>query len=159
MISIPTLFFLNNVLHKKIRVLKSENILVAWNYPDEKRIWYDYSLVRKEHQKAYLLEEVADLLEKSATTLKLWMQSNIISHPSGRSYKISNRLPNKYYWSENDVLDLRDQLYDLIPKNKYNEPYRSSKLISKAELLQKMRGDSSYYMKDENDNYVKVWKA
>lgn len=131
---------------------------MAWNYPNESRIWYDCSLVRKEFQMAYKLRQVGELLGRVENTLKAWMHNGIIHHPSGRIYKIHNRLPSTYYWSEQDVLDLRDQIYEMTPKNKHGEPYRNFQLPSRADLLAKMRGDNSYYVKSDNGEYVKVWK-
>lgn len=156
---IPTFFFLNKNIHKKLRIIPSENILVAWDYPSEKRVWYDYSLVRKNFQMAYKLDQVGELLGRSPLVLKEWWEKKIIEHPSGRIYKIHNRLPSTHYWSEDDVLNLRDQIYELSPKNKFGEPHRGFKLISRAELLSKMRGDNSFYVKAESGEYIKVWKA
>lgn len=157
--SVPTYFFLDDVLHKKLRVIVSENVLVAWNYPDEKRLWLDHSWVKKNYQKAYKLVQVAELIGRSKNSLADLLDRKLVRHPSGKAYRIHNRMPSTTYWSEDDVLDLRDQLYALTPKNKYNEPYRGFKLISKAELLAKMRGDSGLYVKNEEGEFVKIWKA
>lgn len=158
-LEIPTFFFLNSVLHKVLKKIKSENILVAWNYPEESRIHYDFSLVKKNYQKAYTIREVSELVEISEKKIRSYLDRKLVQHPSGKSYTIHNRKPNTYYWSEDDVLDLRDQLYNLVPKNKYGEPTRKYDLISKAELLSKMRGDQSYYVKAEDGRYIRVWKA
>lgn len=148
-------------MHKKLSVIRAQNILVAWNYPEEKRLWYDYSLVRKEYQHAYKIQEVAELVGRTAHTLRVFWDNGLIQQPSGQVYRIQSRKPSSYYWSEDDVLDLRDHLYEFLPKNKHGEPYKgkSRELLSKAELLAKMRGDSSYYVKSESGEYVKVWKA
>lgn len=156
---IPTFFFLNKDIHKKLRVIPSENILVAWDFPEEKRVWYDYSLVRKSFQMAYKINQVSELIGRAQATLKEWLDKKIIEHPSGRIYKIHNRLPSTYYWSEDDVLNLRDQIFELAPKNKYGEPYRNFQLISRAELMAKMRGDNSLYIRSESGEFIKVWKA
>jgi hypothetical protein len=68
-------------------------------------------------------------------------------------------MPGKWMWSERDVLDLRDAIFDLAPKNKYGEPYTNFKLVNKVELQRKMRGDTSYYVKNKDGDYVKVWRA
>ncbi len=156
---IPKKFFLNKELHKNIRVIKSENILVAWNYPEEKRMWYDHALVKREFQNAYKLSEVAGLIGRRASVLIDWIERRLIQHPSGQEYNINNRTPKSQYWSEDDVLDLRDQIFNLTPKNKYGEPYKSFDLISRSELVAKMRGNESYYVRAEDGAYVQIWKA
>jgi len=158
-LEVPTFFFLNSDLHKKIKTIKSENILIAWDYPNESRIHYDFSLVKANYQAAYKIKEVAGLIGIVEKRIRSLLDRKLVQHPSGRSYTIHNRKPNTYYWSEDDVLDLRDQLYNLVPKNKYGEPTRKYDLISRAELLSKMRGDQSYYVKSEDGRYIKVWKA
>jgi hypothetical protein len=62
-------------------------------------------------------------------------------------------------WSEQDILNLRDTIFELAPKNKYGEPYANFKLISKADLLSKMREGTSLYVKNEAGEYIKVWRA
>jgi len=62
-------------------------------------------------------------------------------------------------WSEDDVLTLREDFYELAPKDKYGDPHRTFKLVSKSELLSKMHEDISYYVKNESGDYVRVWKA
>ena len=40
-------FFLNGKIHKVIRASKAKDELVAWCYPDKKRVMYSYSQVKK----------------------------------------------------------------------------------------------------------------
>ena len=156
---VPSYFFLDNKLYKKIRVVKSENYVVAWSYEDEKRVWITYSVVRREASPAYKSGEVAKLIDKSKSLILSYVRRNLVDQPSGRLYTIKNKLPGEFMWSEQDILDLRDSLFELAPKNKYGEPYSNFKLISKAELLSKMRKDTSFYVKNENGDFVKVWRT
>ena len=156
---VPSYFFLDDKLYKKIRVVKSENYVVAWSYEDEKRVWITYSVVRREAGKAYKLSEVAEMIDKPKSTILSYVKRNLVEKPSGRLYTIKNKVPGEYMWSENDILDLRDSIFDLAPKNKYGEPYSNLKLISKAELLSKMRKDTSFYVRNENGDFIKIWRA
>lgn len=156
---IPTFFFLDEKLHKKIRVVKSENLLVAHSYEDEKRVWFNYQQSLRNFQHAYRTKKVAELIEKSEVYINDLIKRNLIDRPTGISYAIATRRPGPVYWSEDDVLNLRANLFALARKNKYGEPYSNFKLISEAELLHKMRGGEAYYIKDENNNFVKVWRA
>lgn len=156
---VPSYFFLDEKLYKKIRVVKSENYVVAWSYEDEKRVWITYSVVRREATPAYKLRDVSKLIDKTQSLILSYVKRNLVEKPSGRLYTVRNKIPGEYMWSEQDILDLRDSLFELAPKNKYGEPYSNFKLISKAEILSRMRKDASFYVKDENGEFIKVWRT
>lgn len=156
---LPNYFFLEEKLYKKIRVVKSENYVVAWSYEEEKRMWLTYSIVRQYATEAYDLTQVSKLIDKRKSYILSYIKRNLVAPPSARTYSIRNKVPGKWMWSEQDVLDLRDTLFELAPKNKYGEPYTNLKLISKAELLSKMRKDTAFYVRDDNGDFVKIWRA
>lgn len=156
---IPKMFFLDGDLHQKIRTIPSENIIVAWNYPREERVHYNYQQTRRRFQNAFDVKQVAGLLEKKLDDLKKMIRNNIIERGSGASYAIATRRPGPVYWSEDDLLDLRSELFAIAKKNMYGEPRTDFKLISEAELLHKIKGGESYYIKDKNGEFVKVWRV
>jgi hypothetical protein len=156
---IPRMFFLDGDLHKKLSVIISENILVAWNYPREERSHYNYQQARRRFQSAFDIKEVAELLEQPLVKLKTLVRNNILSRGSGGSYAIANRRPGTVYWSEDDLLNMRSEMFAIAKKNKYGEPYAGFTLISEAELAHKIRGGESYYVKNKNGDFVKVWRA
>lgn len=156
---IPKMFFLDGNLHQKIKTIPSENILVAWNYPREERSHYNYQQARRRYQHAYDIKQAADLLEEPLLKLKKFLKNNLISRGSGVSYTIATRRPSTVYWSEDDLIDMRSELFAMAKKNKYGEPYANFKLISQAELLHKIRGGESYYIRDKDGEFVKVWRA
>lgn len=153
------MFFLDGNLHQKISMIPSENILVAWNYPREERSHYNYQQVRRRYQRAFDIKQVAELTEQSLDRLKKLIKNNILSRGSGSSYTIATRRPGPVYWSEDDLLDLRSEMFAIAKKNAYGEPYAGFKLISEAELVHKIRGGESYYIKNDDGEFVKVWRA
>jgi hypothetical protein len=156
---VPNYFFLNNKLYQKIRVVKSENYVVAWSYEDEQRMRFNHSSVLRDATKAYELREVSRLIDKPQSVILSYMGRNLVDYPSGRTYTKTSKKPGKWMWSQQDVLDLRDAIVAVAPKNKYGEPFPSFQLISKAELLAKMNEDTSYYIKNDKGEFVKVWRA
>jgi len=156
---LPSLFFLNEKLHKRLKVVKSEDIVVAFCFPDEQEHRYFYSMARREFQKAYSIAQVSELTKRPATEIDRFLKNKLIDKPSGFEYHIASRKPKGLRWSQDDVLELRDKLYDLAPKQKDGFPNPAFRLASKAELLQKINGDTSYYVKNEEGTYIKVWKA
>lgn len=158
-IQIPGMFFLDGELNKKVRTIPSENVLVAWNFPREARLHYNYQQARKRIQNAYNVKEVAELLEEPVDRIKKLVRNNILSRGSGASYTIATRRPGPVYWSEDDVLDTRNELFAIAKKNVYGEPHARFKLISEAELVHKIRGGESYYIRNKDGDFVKVWRA
>lgn len=156
---VPRMFFLDGDLHKKISVIVSENILVAWNFPREERCHYNHQQVRRRFQHAFDIKEVAELLEQPLYKLKTLVKNNILSRGSGSSYAIANRRPTAVYWSEDDLISMRSEIFAIAKKNKYGEPHKGFKLISEAELTHKIRGGESYYVKNKDGEFVKVWRA
>ncbi len=140
-------------------MVKAQDYVVAWSFEDEMRMRFNYSSVRRDASKAYKLEEVADLIGRTAKDILSNMKRNMVSLPSGRLHNVRTKKPGRHMWSEDDVLTLREEYFDLARKDKYGDPYTSFKLISKSELLSKMRGDISYYVINEAGEYVRVWKA
>jgi hypothetical protein len=157
--TLPNYFFLDDKLYNKIRIIKSENVLVAWDYKEEKRVWLNYQQSLKRFQNAYKIAEVAELLGKKPEYLKRLIKNNLIDRGSGMSYSVKTRQPLAVYWSEDDVFNLRSDLFALAKKNEYGEPSNTFKLISEAELMAKIRGGDSYFIQDKNGNFVKVWRA
>lgn len=156
---IPNYFILNDRLYKKIRVVKSEDYVVAWSYYDERRMRFSYSGTRREAKKAFLIKEVSELIEWPMRKLTDYLDRGLIDYPANRLYAIKTKRPGQWMWSEDEVLELRDRLYSLARKNKYGEPYYGFKLISKADLIAKMTDQVAYYVKGQDGEFRKVWRA
>lgn len=156
---IPRMFFLDGELHKKISIIPSENILVAWSYPREGRMHYNYRQVLRRYQNAFNVKATAELLDQPLIKFKKMVKNNLLSRGSGVSYAIATRRPGPVYWSEDDLLNVRSELFALAKKNQYGEPSPKFTLISEAELLHKIRGGESYYIKNKDGEFVKVWRA
>ena len=54
-------FFLNDKVHKVLRSSRAKDELVAWCYPDHKRVMYSYSQVEKHMENAYSMKDVSEL--------------------------------------------------------------------------------------------------
>jgi len=156
---LPTLFFLNGKLHKKLKIVKSEDIIVAFCFPDESESRYFYSMVRREFQKAYSITQVSRLTKRPIAEITKFLKNKLIDKPSGFEYHIASRNPKGLRWSQDEVLALRDRLYELAPKRKDGFPSPAFKLASRAELLNAINEDASYYVRNEDGDFIRVWKV
>lgn len=145
-------FFLNGNIHKVLKASHSKDELVAWCYPDKKRVMYSYSQVRKHMQNAYTLTQVAAILNKHRVTIQDYILEGKIKAPQ-KVYPIGNpdhENWSKYMFSESDVLDLHQFILD--------SGY-SSELPSRAELSALLKNNLILYTKTEEGKFVPVWKA
>ena len=62
-------FFLNSKIHKVLNYSRAKDELIAWCYPDKKRVLYSYSQVIKNMENAYSTKQVAELLNKHKITI------------------------------------------------------------------------------------------
>jgi hypothetical protein len=144
-------FFLNKKIHKVIRSSRSKDELVAWCYPDKKRVLYSYSQVEKGMENAYTLSQVSKILDKHRVTIQDYILEGKIRPPQ-KVYPIGNPDSNwsKYMFSESDILDLHQFILDAG---------YSSGLPSKSELSAILKNNLILYTKTQEGKFVPVWKA
>lgn len=144
-------FFLNDKIHKTIRSNRAKDELVAWCYPDKKRVLYSYSQVEKYGQNAYTIKEVGQMLNKHKVTIENYILAGKIKYPQ-KVYPISNpdSTWNKFMLNEKDIMDLHEFILDSgYTKN----------IPSKSELQAILKHNIILYTKVDGDKFVPVWKA
>lgn len=156
---VPNYFFMDGKIYKKLSIVRSEDFINVWSYADERRMRFNYSSVRRNATKAYSLREVSEIMERSAQDISMYVSRGFVPKPSGFIYHIASKRPHMLLWSQDDILYLRDRIYEVAPKKQDGTPFARFKLLSKAELLAKLKGDASYYVKDSEGNMVRVWKS
>lgn len=144
-------FFLNNKIHKVLKLSRAKDELIAWCYPDKKRVLYPYSQVKKNMENAYSAKEVAEVLQKHKVTIEDYILDGKIKRPQ-IVYPIGNPESKwfKFMFSTSDVLDLHSFILD--------SGY-SSNMPSKTELLAILRHNMVLYTKTNDGQFVPVWKA
>jgi ribosomal protein L25 (general stress protein Ctc) len=144
-------FFLNNKIHKVLKRSRARDELIAWCYPDKKRVLYSYSQVEKNMQNAYTTKETAELLNKHKVTIEEYILQGKVKEPQ-RVYPIGNPDSkwNKFMFSESDILDIHQFIIDIG---------YSKNVPSKAELQALLKHNMILYTKTEEGGFVPVWKA
>lgn len=143
-------FFLNNKIHKVIKLSRAKDELIAWCYPDKKRVLYAYSEVKKYKESAYTTKEVAELLNKHKVTIEEYILTGKIKIPQ-RIYPIGNPSSewSKFMFSESDILDLHQYILDVgYTKN----------MPSRTELTALLKQNIILYTKTDT-GFVPVWRA
>jgi len=145
-------FFLNDKIHKVLKSSRSKDEMVAWCYPDKKRVMYSYSQVKKNMDTAYTVVEVASMLNKHRVTIQEYILNEKVATPQ-KIYPIGQ--PDSENWSQymfnqKNILDIHQHILD---------SGHSKEIPSKAELQALLKNNLILYTKTEEGKFVPVWKA
>ena len=152
-------FYLNGLLHKVLRRSRAEDLLVAWDYQNSKRVAYSLTDVNKNKQHAYPISEVVKIIGKHEDTINLHMRRGNLKYPQ-RLYSLNgNKTPGKYYWSEDDIR----YMHDFFKTVHRGRPRNDGKITpgnmpSRAEIEAMMRQENILYIKNDDGTFVPVWK-
>lgn len=153
-------FFLEGELHRVLAMSKHQNRIIAWNYPQEAKIHYFITHVKKHMQHAYKIKEVADLLCRDYYRLMSYICYGDLQRPQ-RTYTLDGRKsPGVYFLSEDDVLEW----HDFISEKHRGRPrkdgiVRPADMPTRKELMGMMQGGRQLYIQDEETGeYVPVWR-
>ncbi len=144
-------FFLNDKIHKVLRSSRAKDEVVAWCYPDRKRVLYSYSLVEKNMENAYSIKDAGKLLNRHKVTIEEYILAGKIKVPQ-KVYPISNPESSwfKFMLSESDILDIHQFILD--------DGYLTN-LPSRTELKALLKHNMILYTKTVDGSFVPVWKA
>lgn len=144
-------FFLNEKIHKVIKSSRARDEIIAWCYPDKKRVLYSYSQVDKYMENAYSTTEAAELLNRHKVTIEEYILQGKIKAPQ-KVYPISNPDSkwSKYMFSESDILDIHQFIIDAG---------YIRELPSRNELKAILKHNLILYTKTNDGSFVPVWKA
>lgn len=145
-------FFLNDKIHKVLKSSRSKDEMIAWCYPDKKRVMYSYSQVKKNMETAYTVVEVASMLNKHRVTIQEYILDEKVATPQ-KIYPIGQ--PDSENWSQymfnqKNILDIHQHILD---------SGHSKEIPSKAELQALLKNNLILYTKTEEGKFVPVWKA
>ena len=106
-------FFLNGKIHKVLKSSRARDEIIAWCYPDKKRVLYSYSLVQKNMENAYSIKDAGVLLNRHKVTIEEYILAGKIKEPQ-KVYPISNPEStwSKFMLSESDILDIHQFILD-----------------------------------------------
>jgi hypothetical protein len=126
--------------------------MVAWCYPDKKRVMYSYSQVKKNMETAYTVVEVASMLNKHRVTIQEYILNEKVATPQ-KIYPIGqpdSERWSQYMFNQKNILDIHQHILD---------SGHSKEIPSKAELQALLKNNLVLYTKTEDGKFVPVWKA
>lgn len=153
-------FFMNGEPHKVLQKNHGADILVAWNYIEEKTVTYSLSQARKMMEKAFVTGQVERMVNRTRVAMLSYIKDGHIRAPYLTHALQGTRRKVCYIWSEQDVLDLHDMLLTRSRGRPRSDGRPIvNQLPSKAELMAMMRNDAVLYTKTKDGGFQPVWQA
>jgi MerR HTH family regulatory protein len=153
-------FYLNDSLHRTLHVNRTDDTIIAFNFVEGKRVAYNYSDVQKNKKHAYSISEAAKLINRHVDTIKRHLRAGDIRKPQ-QAYALDdkNRL-SRYYFNENDIRELREFFKTVhIGRPRNDGEITASNIPSRVELEAMLRNETVLYVKNNEGEFVPVWKA
>lgn len=152
-------FYLDDKLYKVLHKNRAEDLIIVWDYEAGKRLAFSLSQVLKNKKSAYTVAQTAKMIGRSVDTIKRHWRAGEIRKPV-RTYSLDGqRKPNKYFFSEDDIRELHEFFKTVHRGRPRKDGYiTASKIPSLAELEALMRNEKVLYAKNEEGEFVPVWK-
>lgn len=152
-------FYLDGKLFKTLHKNRAEDLVIVWDYEAGKRVAFSLSQVLKTKKSAYTVAQTAKMINRSVDTIKRHWRAGEIKKPV-RTYSLDGQQkPNKYFFSEDDVRELHE-FFKTVHRGRprHDGLITASKIPSLAELEAVMRNEKVLYTKNEEGEFVPVWK-
>ncbi len=151
-------FYLNGEPHKVIKISRSEDLLISWNYDQKKRVTYVWSVAKRDIEKGFTMKSVASIFNRNRLIIHRYIQNGNIKRPK-QIYSIETGRPSGFLFSKNDMRDLHEYLLTVHRgRPRKDGEITNSNLVSRAELEALMNEDKVLYTKDSSGEFVPVWK-
>lgn len=152
-------FYLDDKLYKTLHKNRAEDLIIVWDYEAGKRIAYSLSQVLKNKKGAYTVSQAAKMINRSTDTIKRHWRAGDIRKPIQTYSLDGQRKPNKYFYSEDNIREMHEFFKTVHRGRPRNDGYiTASKIPSLAELEALMRNEKVLYAKNDEGEFVPVWK-
>lgn len=160
---IPNLFFLDEILYRKISHNRYSDEFKAFSMIDKEMQLLPYTYVLQNFQRAYTLDETSELVNRTRNTVFLNIYNGWIKGTHAVIWPVSgNPRPRGYRWSPNGVMKLRDafaERQDAIERDPLSRG-RNKYVPSRAEVRARLNNEKIlYYRDEETGEFRPTWRA
>lgn len=158
MAKVPTYFFFADSFYKKVSVVVSDDTVIAYNYATETREHLPRMGVKRWHKRALRISQAASILKVPKSWVNEAIEKKMIdSRYIGSAYNLSSFRHIGNYISVEGMYDLRDLLWDKLPKNKYGVPHKDV-MPSKTLLEHRLSTlDSDNFVEYGTDGVLRIF--
>lgn len=151
-------FYLHGNLHKILHISRARDLLTAYDFAEGKTKVYPWSEVQRRRQHAFTITQAGALLDRHRDRIMSYMEEGNVPWPQ-REYSLETGRPGRYFFSEDDMMDLRDYVATVhIGRPRKDGKVTNNRIPTREELRAMMQQGRVLYVK-ENDEFVPVWKA
>lgn len=145
-------FFLNGDLYKKLGADRAKNQLKAYNYTEQRVKMLMLSEAKRYRKPAFDARQVSQMLNRSKRTIYYYIENDFFQ-PSGKSDMPGSDGTGKWWFTDDDVLALRDVIAENCKTSK-----APMKLPSREEVRAMTRTKKMLYVQ-QGDEFVPIFKA
>lgn len=147
--------FINGELHHIIYINVPGDIVTTFNFIQNKMIKYPYRHTKKHSQKAYLINEVAKIVNRHPDRIRAGIKEGKLKKPQRAG-------PNgKYYFNDDDILDIQDYFANIHfgrpRKDGIIKPLKGT--VTKEEVDARLGRRDVLYVQNENGEFIPVWRT
>jgi len=147
--------FINAELHHIIYINIPGDLATTYNYIQEKTIQYPYRNMKKHAQKAYLINEVAKIVNRHPDRIRVGIRQGGIRKPQRAGPT------GKYYFSDDDIVDIQDYFANIHfgrpRKDGIVKPLKRT--VTKEEVDAKLGRRDVLYVQNEDGDFIPVWRT
>jgi hypothetical protein len=151
-------FYLEGKLYRKIRVLRGQDIMMAWSYEDEATVKLPYSYVQKKRRPTFTPTQAAQMLGRNRLHINRLYSWGVVPKPKQATPMGNPTSPQaRYRLSEDDVYALHQYFATSIHAKKYDTS--AGPLPTRRELAAMMKYEKITYVMTPDGEFVPNWKA
>jgi hypothetical protein len=152
-------FYLDGKLYKTLHRNRAEDLIIVWDYVLEKRVAYSLSNVQKSRTNAYTVTQAAKMINRSVDTIKRHWRDGDIKKPFMTYSLDGQKRPNKYFFSEDDIRAMQE-FFKTVHRGRPRKDglITPSNIPSIAEIEALIRNEKVLYAKNDEGEFVPVWK-
>lgn len=155
--AIPDMFFIEGKLYEKIKIIKSEDVVVAFDFEEMSRVWLSRPLTSRGCERAYSVSQAANVIRVKPSTVKSAIRDGL-TPPTVVAYNQNTLKPTGFYFKESDLIELRSVIWDLLPKNRYGEPFRDT-MASEREVRSTLAKENPDLFTVKDGEIIAVFRA
>jgi len=156
---IGKMFFLNDMLHRKIKVNRPAGIVYAYNYDTDEMCTYTYSDFKKYAGRAYRIYEVCKIFNRHHTMIRDLIYHKKCNINPKRVFRKNG--VGVYYLSEKDLYTMREYYATLHRGRPRLDGLVTpgSDVPTLEEFEYRIGKRQMTYVKTKDGRYVPTWKA
>jgi len=147
--------FINGELHQIVHINIPADILTTFNFIQNKMLRYPYKAIKPSMQKAYMIGEVATVVNRHKDRIRCAIREGGVPQPQKAG-------PNgKKYFNAEDILNIQDYFANVHFGRPRNDgaitPKRNS--VTKEEVDARLGRREVLYVQNDNGEFIPVWRT